>query len=228
MFYTGASTAENALVQRIGVAFSEDLTTWRKDQRNPIVEIDPRWYETLDLSAWHDQAWRDPWVYPTASGFEMLITARSAIGRTDSRGVIGLATSEDLRSWTVRPPITRVGEFGHMEVPQRSVIEGVDILIFSCGYDHLSSEKRLMGRPVSSSYALPMSDSVPVSTAGAIVLETPNLYSCRAIRDSEGQWVVLGFELEDPSGRFGGMISDPVPLGDVAPGLVPTIEAGDP
>ncbi len=54
-----------------------------------------------------------------------------------------------------------------------------------------------------------------IAPSVAISLAMPNLYAARAVRDPEGVWVVLGFELEDESGGFGGRISDPIPL-DVA------------
>ncbi len=63
MFYTGASSRENGLVQRIGLAVSDDLIHWDKYPANPLIEADGRWYELLDLERWHDQAWRDPWVF---------------------------------------------------------------------------------------------------------------------------------------------------------------------
>ena len=40
--YTGASQAENGMVQRIGLASSDDLVAWRK--HGMVSEADPRWY----------------------------------------------------------------------------------------------------------------------------------------------------------------------------------------
>jgi beta-fructofuranosidase len=58
---TGTAKCEQGLVQRIGLAESDDLIHWRKHPE-PVLEPDPTWYETFDGRAWHDQAWRDPWV----------------------------------------------------------------------------------------------------------------------------------------------------------------------
>ena len=60
MYYTGINTVDGTIVQRIGVATSADLFSWRKHPTNPILEADSRWYETLEDRCWHDVAWRDP------------------------------------------------------------------------------------------------------------------------------------------------------------------------
>ena len=89
MFYTGSRRSENGLIQRIGMATSPDLMHWTKDPANPLIEADPAWYELLDLDAWHDQAWRDPWVFqhPATGEFHALITARVRSGPPHGRGV---------------------------------------------------------------------------------------------------------------------------------------------
>jgi multiple sugar transport system permease protein len=125
LFYTGSSGGENGLVQRIGLATSRDLIHG-KIRNQPLIEIDPRWYELLDLSAWHDQAWRDPCVFrhPHTGRWHCFITARAKHGAPDGRGVIGHAVSDNLLHWEVLPPITQPGEFGDMEVPQWLAING--------------------------------------------------------------------------------------------------------
>ena len=45
MLYTGVSRADDGLVQRIGLAVSDDLVQWSKHVANPVLEADPRWYE---------------------------------------------------------------------------------------------------------------------------------------------------------------------------------------
>ena len=223
MFYTGASHGDDGLVQRIGAAYSEDLATWTKHPHNPLLETDDRWYETLDLDAWHDQAWRDPWVHQVDGGYEMLITARARSGPAFSRGVIGRATSADLVSWTVGLPLTRPAGFGHMEVPQRASINERDVLLFSCGRDQLSSDRRAISGPDDRCYFLELNGSVPCDASGAVALDTPNIYSARAVKNREGQWMVLGFELDDGRDGFAGRISDPIPLKQAAPALFDSV-----
>ena len=63
MLYTGISRREEGLIQRIGLAVSDDLLTWVKHPGNPVLEADPRWYDLLDRPRWRDQSWRDPWLF---------------------------------------------------------------------------------------------------------------------------------------------------------------------
>ncbi len=120
LFYTGVGRAEDGLVQRIGLAVSDDLVTWHRHGDAPLLEADPTWYELLDRDMWYEQAWRDPWVFPDpdGDGWHMLVTARANRGPADARGVVGHATSPDLVNWTVRPPLSTPAGFGHLEVPQ--------------------------------------------------------------------------------------------------------------
>ena len=60
----------------------------------------------------------------------MLITARSNVGPATGRGVLGHATSSDLLTWTVRPPLSAPAGFGHLEVPQVTVVDGQPLLLF--------------------------------------------------------------------------------------------------
>src|SRR4051794_8764775 len=144
MFYTGTSSAEDGRVQRIGLATSVDLATWTKYPGNPVMIADARWYEAVDPLAKGELAWRDPWVFrdPHGSGFHALATARSSSGPTHERGVIGHATSDDLVSWTIAPPLSSPGEFAQLEVPQVEVVNGVPVLIFSARAEDISERHR--------------------------------------------------------------------------------------
>ncbi len=219
MFYTGSSTEEKGLVQRIGAAVSDDLTFWVKHPSNPLLTAHPYWYEQYDKRAWHDEAWRDPWVYPIADGFEMLLTARVNKGPKKDRGVIGRAFSQNLNVWTAVPPLTAPGGFGQMEVPQRVATDRGLGMLFSCDSDHLAPDRAALGDPPSDCYYLPLDGAdTPYPASEAFALDLPNLYAPRAVKDRTGNWVILGVEVEDESGAFGGRISDPVPFDYVFPG----------
>ncbi len=218
MFYTGASSDEDGLVQRVGAAISDDLFFWVKHPENPLLAAHPFWYEQLDHDVWHDQAWRDPWVYPIHDGFEMLVTARVNSGPGPERGVVGRAFSANLSVWSALPPLTAPGGFGQMEVPQRLSTDRGELLLFSCGPEHLAPDRAALGEPSSGCYALWLDgEKPPYSARSAVALDLANLYSVRAVQDPAGRWVVLGFELVDESGSFAGRISDPVPLDAVMP-----------
>jgi beta-fructofuranosidase len=132
MLYTGTSSAEDGLVQRVGLASSDDLISWER-RPDAVMEADPRWYELLDRDAWHDQAWRDPWLFrvPGDAAVHAYVTARARDGDPRGRGVVGHARSRDLVRWEVLPPVTAPMGFGQMEVPQLVEAGGRFHLLFS-------------------------------------------------------------------------------------------------
>jgi beta-fructofuranosidase len=211
MFYTGAGSQENGLKQRIGMATSTDLFTWHK-HRAAACEADPRWYERLPSVQWHDEAWRDPWVFrdPSGNGWHMLVTARAADGAGDNRGVIGYAHSRNLDEWQVGRPITDpCAGFGHLEVPQVEIVDGRPVLVFSCLGSELAGD-----RPGEGGIWLAEGESLlgPFDIARARRLSDESLYAARIIRDRSDRWVLLAFRNTDEAGRFVGEIVDPIPL----------------
>jgi beta-fructofuranosidase len=217
MFYTGSSRAEQGLRQRIGVATSTDLVTWRKRGPTALVESDRRWYEQLGESDWSDEAWRDPWVFrdPNGDGWHMLITARGRNGPPDERGVIGHARSADLIRWEVLPPRSVPGSgFGHLEVPQAVMVDGRPLLVFSCLTTELSAGRQAAGEGGGIWLLEPDDLLGPYDVRRARRLTNDRLYSGRLIQQRDGTWVLLGFHHDDADGRFVGWISDPIPLVD--------------
>jgi beta-fructofuranosidase len=150
MLYTGVSTAEAGLVQRIGLATSEDLIHWEKHPGNPVLEADARWYELLDLTRWRDQSWRDPWLFRADEDdhFHALITARVSTGPSDGAGVVAHARSRDLIEWEILRPITSPGEMAQAEVPQLVALDGGYRLLISClAEDHSQMRRERLGAP---------------------------------------------------------------------------------
>lgn len=143
MLYTGTNRSERGLIQRIGLAVSNDLQHWRKHPANPIIEADSRWYELLDLDRWRDQSWRDPWLFNDEGDgtVHALITARARTGAPDGAGVIARARSHDLTTWEVLPPLTQPGDFAQVECPQLISTEGRHHILFSCLAEDHSAER---------------------------------------------------------------------------------------
>lgn len=214
MFYTGArflADDSNANVETVGVARSTDLFTWTK-LADPIVRADPEWYETLATGTWREEAWRDPWVFRQGDEWRMLVTARSREGDSLDRAVIGLATSPDLESWTVRPPASRPGSgFMHAEVPQYLEVESRGVLLFSCDSPHLAGERAARSER-GGIWAVEVTDDgeYPLERATRILDE--RFYSGRAVRDRSGAWMLLAFENVGEAGVFVGRLSDPMEL----------------
>jgi beta-fructofuranosidase len=225
MFYTGTSRGEQGLVQRVGRADSEDLMTWDRAGDAAVVEADPRWYERLDLSLWHDEAWRDPWVMPDpdGDGWHMLLTARVNHGPAASRGVVGHARSADLASWEVQPPLTEPGGFGQLEVPQVEIVDGRAVLVFSCLADHLGPERAGQRGGVWSAPGETLLGPFDIA-GGSHLVDHPSLYAARLVEQAPGEWALLGFA-NHVNGTFAGDILDPVPVRVIAGGVVQVPEA---
>jgi beta-fructofuranosidase len=204
LFYTGVSHAERGLVQRIGLATSDDLTTWRRHGTDPLVEADPTWYETLAAAVWYEQAWRDPWVFPDphGDGWHMLVTARANEGPAAGRGVVGHATSADLLDWTVHAPLSTPAGFGHLEVPQVAVVEGNPLLLFCTNVGTV--DHRIWVVPGSGLTG-------PWDVASARPFPHPHLYAPRLLPDRDGHWSLIGF-LDRVDGAFVGQLTDPIPV----------------
>lgn len=220
MFYTGTNHGEKGLVQRIGLATSQDLMTWAKHPDNPLIEADPRWYELFDADLWHDQAWRDPFVtYDNEEHiFHAFITGRVNYGEVSGRGVIAHATSPNLVDWTVHEPVTAPGEFGHMEVPQIVVINETYYLLFSCPGDMNSRARtqRLDGNTITGTYYL-KADSLTgpydFRTEQRLAGDSHgSLFSGKLVQDPDDQWVFLAFRNNDENGNFVGELIDPLPV----------------
>ncbi|WP_454293204.1 glycosyl hydrolase family 32 [Salana multivorans] len=221
MAYTGTTARpDGALVQQIGLAHSVDLFTWTRRPGGPVVTADPRWYETAGIPEpgadhWRDEHWRDPWLLPdpAGDGWHMLLTARARTGPPDERGVIGHATSPDLESWTVHPPLTEPGHgFGQLEVPQVETVLGHPVLVFNCLGAELGGRRRREWEGGGVWVAPAAGPLGPYDLAAAYRLTDERLYVGKLVQEPDGAWVLLAFVNDEGGGRFGGRITDPTPV----------------
>ena len=215
LFYTGVTLVDDKIRQTIGAATSTDLQDWHKEPASPVVTADDRWYERLGGGAWHEEAWRDPWVYPDpdGDGWHMLITARANHGPDDDRGVIGHAHSPDLRQWTVGPPLSKPGSgFGHIECPQLASVGDRLVLLFSCLDVQFSAARRASGATGGILYVPADSPTGPFDVAAARPLTNDALSCGRLTSDRSEQPVLLAFHYYDEARRFLGELSDPMPV----------------
>jgi beta-fructofuranosidase len=220
LFYTGASRSERAAVQRVGLATSDDLMTWEK--HGVVSEAGPAWYATRSGGS-AVEAWRDPWVEwdDDTERFHMLVCARANHGPADARGVIGHASSRELRSWVAAPPLSRPGEFSQLEVPQLVHLGGAWRILFSatqadhgaerlgragvvavCGTHYLTSDAKF-GDYVVDGDAFLVGDPVGRHYAGRLL-------------HHRGAWTFLAWRMHDEHGGFVGELSDPMAV-DVGP-----------
>jgi beta-fructofuranosidase len=227
MFYTGTSREGSKDIQRIGAAVSEDLISWEKLSSEALVEADPRWYEELDLSIWHDQAWRDPWVFQLPDSqdqlWHMLITARANHGDPKGRGVVGHAVSADLTTWEVLEPLSEPGAgFGQLEVFQFEVVDTVPVVLFCCGWRELEKDRLELHGKEDGVYSFTCnSDLSGMDVSKSVQFPDTSLYAARLVQDRSGGWNLIGFK-NIVEGKFVGELSDPIPVTAVAGvGIVP-------
>jgi beta-fructofuranosidase len=220
LFYTGGNRAERGLVQRAGLATSHDLIHWERHPANPLIVADPGLYELLEPGLWHDQAWRDPWVFrhPQTGDFHAFITARVNHGPPDGRGVIAHAQSEDLIHWEVLLPVTEPGEFGHMEVPQLVEIGARYYLLFCApaAVHSAARRQRTSLRPVTGTHYLvgesPLGPFRYTTDEFLVGDAVGSLYAGKLARDRDGSWVFLASRQFAPDGTYIGQLSDPLPV----------------
>lgn len=209
LFYTGASREEGGVVQRIGWADSEDGRTFHRTAP-AALEADPRWYETDPASA-GEVHWRDPFVFLDGNGtWHMLITARTNAGPVGGRGVVGYATSDDLETWEVRPPLSDHAGFWHLEVCQQFTANGAHWLIFSCPPDQ--APERLGSADGSSIWVARGGTPLgPWDFPGAVQVGPADYYAGQALPRADGKVSLSGFR-NMVDGDFRGDIGELVPL----------------
>ena len=209
MFTTGLSRAEDGLVQRIGVATSDDLVTWRRS-RAPLLEADPRWYATVGGGE-RETHWRDPWVFRADGSWHLLATARS--GATGG-AVVAHAVSDDLERWQVRPPLTAPSRrFAWAEVVSVTWVAGRWVLLFSCLSDQMPGEALGAGGV----WSMPLPDDAFGAGAASAIdidaatrLTTEQLYVGKLVPGAGDEVWLLAFRNRDDRGRFVGGITDPI------------------
>jgi beta-fructofuranosidase len=213
MLYTAAGSAENGQVQRVGLATSDDLVTWRKHD-GPVIEASPRWYELLDTSVWPDQAWRDPWLFRHDGAFHVYLTARARAGDPTGRGVIAHASSPDLVDWEVLPPVTQPMGFGQMEVPQLLSLDDDWYMLFASDTQTQGDARRHGGTGTGTYYLRSDNPLGPFVLTGSGVLQADEVGSTYAgkVVDGPGGPQFLAWHQMDGEGRFVGSLTDPMPV----------------
>ncbi len=230
LFYTGTNAGENGLLQRIGHATSTDLHHWKRvgdglalDLTGPNAEH----YETvLAEGHWHDRAMRDPWVIrdPDGDGWLMFFTGRAdGIAEANAAGCIGFATSPDLFSWTLQPPVF-TGGYGQLEVPQVFPVGDRWYCLFCTAAEHFSRDQaaRTPGGPVTGNhYLIGESPRGPWQLApGFLDGALPGRRYAARIQDSGDGLVILGFADRPDGSDFVGHVMDPEPVEVTDAGLL--------
>ena len=211
LFYTSVGTSPAGVVQTVSAATSPDLETFTK-LPGPLVRAGAP-YERRADSLFDDEAFRDPWVLRDRDGWHMLITARTPHGPLHDRGVVGHATSPDLRSCTLQPPLSPPEQgFGQLEVLEPFELEGQHFLVFNCLAPDLPEQRRstTTGGTWVAAAEGPLG---PYDIAGAHQLTDDRYYVARPVRErGTGRIRFMAFRNADAEGRFVRGLTDPVPL----------------
>ncbi len=228
LFYTGTRKSEEGLYQRIGHATSTDLHSWTRVGDGPCLDLtgpNAAHYEAEHMRGfWHDRAMRDPWVMrdPEGDGWLMYFTARApGVAEPNAGGAIGFATSPDLSTWTLHPPVF-TGSFGQLEVPQVFEFGGRWYCLFCTAAEHWSKGQAdaTEGGPVTGTHYL-MSDTGPrgpwtIAPGPFFDGGLPcRRYAARIVEIGDGpekDLVIMGFRDTAADGHFGGYVMDPEPV----------------
>jgi beta-fructofuranosidase len=205
MFTSGISRAEDGRVQRIGASTSRDLLSWTRSG-SVLLEADDRWYRRRPGTG-PDEHWRDPWLVRDDAGlWHMYVTAQ--VPGESGHGVVGHATSRDLTSWEIGPPLSEpTGRFDQLEVISLADVDGRWVLLFSC----LGSEMPADRSGAGGVWAVPVdAPGAPVDLRGAVRLTNESLYVGKLVRLRDGTTRFLAFVNRGPDGRFRGGMIDPV------------------
>lgn len=155
IFYTGHNhhlKQAGKPVQAILHATSPDLRTWTKDPAFFFLSPPELGYEPDD--------WRDPFIYWDERYQEhgMLLAARNHSGPSRNRGLTALATSKDLKNWTVREPFWAPDEYFTHECPDLFRIGDWWYLVYSTFTERCVTHYR-MARSLDGPWLAPANDT---------------------------------------------------------------------
>lgn len=214
LYYTAIPTGGHRMRdQRIGLAESGDLVTWGRVGDRPLLDVDPRWYRTLDEDRAASETWRDPFVFrdPGGDGWHMLVSARVPSAPPHAAGVLAHARSADMVTWTLEPPLTEPAGFGQLEVPQVRQVEGRWLLVFTCHPDEQSEERRRRFGDYATWVVAGASATGPWDIASARPFTPePMLFAAPLVQERDGGWAFIGFRNLESEGRFTFEILDPI------------------
>ena len=163
MFYTGLSRREQGSIQRIGLAESDDLFTWKKspvnwtDRRSklpydlparppqpsfaydqhscfPLEAQSPHYESSLDQGR-HWISWRDPFYFRDADTGYLFCAGRVADGPIVRRGCVATMEESKENCFRVAAPLHHPGMYDDIEVPNLLKINGRYYLIGSIRED---------------------------------------------------------------------------------------------
>jgi beta-fructofuranosidase len=125
MFYTGLCRKESGRIQRIGLAVSDDLYTWRKVEGGawPMAVPGPP-YETSLEEGRHWVSFRDPFYRRIGDEGWLIAAARISAGPVCRRGCVFLAKETMPGRFEPQQPLVTLRQYDDIEVPTLISIGG--------------------------------------------------------------------------------------------------------
>lgn len=118
MFYTGLTMGEQGRIQRVGLAHSDDLYHWQKDESGAYpLEISGEHYEHRLDEGRHWVSFRDPFCFQDNGQVYLLAAARVNQGPIIRRGCVSLAEEVAENRFEFRPPLYHPRRYDDIEVP---------------------------------------------------------------------------------------------------------------
>jgi beta-fructofuranosidase len=184
LFYTGLTLRDKGVMQRIGIAVSDDLMDWTKvrDTRFPAQSRAP-YYEDLRNNPRQWLSFRDPFYYHENDHHFLLVCARAADGPLSRRGCVAVLKLKD-EELVFLPPLIYPRIYDDVECPCLFRIGDRYYLIGSIREDikvRYWFSDRLLGE-----YQSFHSD---------VLLPRGN-YAARVVRDN-GHWLIFNFYYMD-------------------------------
>lgn len=203
LFYTGINKEHRERQQMVGHATSVDLVSWQRDLNNPILSATSP-YALLGNSIDGAEHFRDPWVFKHEGMWHMFVTASEVSGD----GTIGYATSSDLYSWDLQPPLATNSQFRQLEVTETALIDGQWFLFFCAGPNDIHREGIEKGF---GTYCVPAEGPLGPFDFEKTQLLAKGIYAARAVKFL-GEWNLFGFIDSGEPGGFQGVICDRIPI----------------
>lgn len=180
LFYTGLSLRDKGIMQRVGVATSDDLMQWDKvtDEQFPVQSEAP-YYEDLNNNPRQWLSFRDPFFYSDKDRDFLFVCARAAEGPMSRRGCVAALELIDDQIVS-HPPILYPRMYDDVECPCVFKINDIYYLLGSIREDikvRYWFSKELLGE-----YHSFHSD----------VLLPKGNYAARVVKDN-GHWLIFNF-----------------------------------
>ena len=214
MAYTGIRRDDPHLVQRVGMAVSDDLVTWSKAEGNPVTQADGVIYEKIGTGERAMGHWRDPFMLDAGDRVIQYVCART---KSDGQGCVAVATSTDMLSWQLEQPLTVDPMTEEIEVPQVYHIDGHYYLFYATftriilaefrrqhpDHEFKNSDYSMVGPTARGPFS--------IHGTGDVHQKAPNPYASQLVNFG-GEWFLLGTVVQTANGAGDDYITDPIAI----------------